>query len=79
MGSRYTTAQDRFLVRAEKFWLLADEAALKGTMAAKESAGVRPCRNIYNVDYSMNSLHSITEPDFLVFRPLSVQKLQGYM
>ncbi|CAE7290629.1 unnamed protein product, partial [Symbiodinium sp. CCMP2592] len=70
------------LVRAQKFWLLADEAALRRTMAAKGSSGVRPCkkcRNACNVGYSMDSLHPITEPDFGVFRRLHVEKLKEYL
>ncbi|CAE7234491.1 unnamed protein product [Symbiodinium sp. CCMP2592] len=70
------------LVRAQKFWLLADEAALRGTMAAKGSSGVRPCikcRNACNVGYSIDSLHPITEPDFGVFRRLHVEKLKEYL
>ena len=71
-----------FSVRAEKFWLLADEAALKGALAAKGSAGVRPCikcRNACNVGYSLPSLHPVTEPDSQVFRPLRVEKLNEYL
>ena len=71
------------LLRTTKLYLLADEAALKGAVGSKGSAGLRPCILCANaLDKTRPQVpghESIASHNFAAFQPLQQPQLDAYM